>query len=110
MKNIKQIAAFLIAGATILGVMGFSFAFAQTNTGDTPTSVGTKLEVNINDAGLVLVRGARVTRTDATTFVAVTDWPMYSITWTLNADASTAFIRRFGASSSFSEISVGDIV
>ncbi|MEN9582628.1 MAG: hypothetical protein RL641_582 [Candidatus Parcubacteria bacterium] len=72
--------------------------------------VGSTLEVHITNNGNVLVRGAKVTAINGSSLTATTTWGSSSMTWTINTDSSTKLIRRFGGTSTISEISVGDFV
>lgn len=71
---------------------------------------GSTLEVHILDSGKILVRGAKVTSVSGSTVNAATTWGSVSLAWAVNTDTSTEWVRRFGGSSSVSEISVGDFI
>ncbi len=72
--------------------------------------VGTTLEVHINDNGTVLVRGAKVTAVSGNTLNANTAWGAASLSWTVNTDNGTKFVRKSNGASSIGEVSVGDLV
>lgn len=73
-------------------------------------SIGSTLEVHIYDNGKVLVRGAKVTAVSGATVTATTAWGSTSLSWTVNTDSSTEFVRNFGGKSGVSEISAGNYI
>ena len=72
--------------------------------------LGSTLEVHINNNGEVLVRGAKVTAITSSSLTATNTWGAAALSWTVNTDANTTFIRRSGGQSSLGEISVGDVI
>ncbi|MEK7588998.1 MAG: hypothetical protein AAB438_04265 [Patescibacteria group bacterium] len=68
------------------------------------------LEVNIKDNGQVLVRGAKVTAVSGNMITATTAWGAMNLNWNVNVLSSTNFVRKFGSSSSISEVKVGDML
>jgi hypothetical protein len=73
-------------------------------------SVGSTLEVHITDGGKVLVRGAKVTAISGSTITANTAWGSANVSWNVNTDSNTKYIRRYDGASMFSEIAVGDFI
>lgn len=71
---------------------------------------GSTLEVNIGNDGKVLVRGAKVTSVTGSTIMALTEWNGASLSWTVNTDANSKFIKRSGGASNISEVKAGDFV
>ena len=129
MKNYKKIVLGMFAIAAL--VFGYSsFAKADNERGQNGQSnrgnenqmehadqndrdardAGTKLEVHLTDNGKVIVRGAKITAINGTSLTATTTWGSVVMSWTVNTDNSTNFVRRFGGSSGVSEMAVGDII
>lgn len=95
---------------TALAVAGLVFAGVALAKPNGHREVGSTLEVHFFDDGKVLVRGARVIEVGSSTINARTSWNGFGLDWTVNTDSSTGFVRRFGGSSSISEISKDDII
>ncbi len=73
-------------------------------------ATGSTLEVHIFDNGKVLVRGAKVTGVSGTVVSAYTTWGSVTLNWSVNSDAGSKVVRRYGGVSSVSEIAVGDFI
>ncbi len=112
MKKLLFGTAAVLAGVTMLSAL----ALAENDDHDKMMQheeirkVGSTLEVHISDNGNVLMRGAKVTKINGSTITAANTWGSATLSWTVNTNSNTSFIRRFGGTSSLSEISVGDIV
>ena len=111
----KQLLAGSLSLILAVATVG-SIAFAKSNENDHKDkndahSVGSTLEVHIGDDGNVLVRGAKVTAINGSAITATTAWGSASLTWTVNTNASTNLVRRFGGDfTSLSEIATGDLI
>ena len=100
----------LVAGLAIVGSL--MFAFAQNAEAATPNahSVGSTLEVTINDNGNAVVRGAEVTGVNGSTITARTVWGSATVPWTVHTDTNTQFVTKGGATTGLSGIKSGDFV
>ncbi len=95
-----------------------SHLFARGNEGgdakkheEEAKAVGSTLEVHITNNGKVLVRGAKVTAISGNVITANTLWGSANMVWVINSDtAKTKHVRRFGGSSTISEIAIGDFL
>ncbi len=107
----KKIFISLLAALTALTIA--VPAFADDDRGEhmkAAHSLGSTLEVHINDNGKTLVRGAKVTAVSGNTITATTAWGSVSMAWTVNTNAGTEFVRKAGGASNISEVSVGDFI
>lgn len=117
MKNFKRaIMLAVIGGATIFSAGVASAQDVVSTVVSTaipaagPAAVGSTLESHINNDGSVLIRGAKITAITGGVISATQSWGGYSSSWTVVTDASTELIRRYGATSSLGEFSVGDYI
>ena len=101
----------------IISSLIFSFfavgtlAFSQvvTPTPD-PRSVGSTLELHINDNGKITISGAQVMQKAGTTLYVRLTWGTTFMRWTIFTNANTSFVRRFGGQIAAPDISVGDFI
>jgi hypothetical protein len=100
----------LVASAEKGGNDGNENREEKSNTGMGHKSVGSSLEVHINDNGKVLVRGAEITAISGTTITAKNMFGSYAMIWTVRTDTDTKFVRKHGGASVVSELSVGDFM
>lgn len=75
-----------------------------------PIAVGTTLESHINNDGTVVLRGAKITAISGSAITITQTWGTYLSTWVVAIDPTTGLVRRYGATSSLAEFSVGDYV
>jgi hypothetical protein len=73
-------------------------------------SLGSTLEIQINDNGRVLVRGAKVTSVSGSIINTSTAFGSTSVAWTIRTDSSTNFINKGGKNIGLGDIGVGDIL
>ncbi|TSC78395.1 MAG: hypothetical protein G01um101433_271 [Parcubacteria group bacterium Gr01-1014_33] len=111
----RNFIAGLATASVIAGGCASFIAFAQTPPPATPSDDAynpPRQYVEIRDTGKVIARGAKVTSVASTTnsFMVATSWGGYAITWVINIDDETEFMRRSGGRAQFSEIITGHIV
>ncbi len=110
MNTKKMIAGMLvILGALSVGWFATGVARADDDKGENMRmahSLGSTLEVHINDNGKVLVRGAKVTSVSGSSFNAATVWGAASMSWSVSTTGETEFVHSNG----MSDIAVGDFV
>lgn len=75
-----------------------------------PATVGSTLEMHINNDGSVLARGAKITSINGSTIGATQSWGTYNVNWTVNTASSTQLMRRYDGASSLAEFAVGDYI
>jgi hypothetical protein len=118
MKNFtRAVVLAIIGGATFLSA-GIASAqevspvvpVAITLAASGPVAVGTTLETHVNNDGTVVLRGAKVSAINGSVISATQTWGAYISTWVITTDPSTALLRRYGATSSLAEFSVGDYI
>lgn len=113
---------YVLSAVLILGNVAFlGYVSADNNKGDGEDhgnseqaievhQRGSALEVHISDKGKVNVRGAKVTAISGNTINASVIWGSVSLNWGVNVLPETRLVKKFGAASIISEISVGDII
>lgn len=83
---------------------------AQVEKDKGPHAFGSTLEININDNGRVLVRGAKVTAVSADTISATTAFGSTTVLWTVKISSSTELITKGKGKVALSAVAVGDFV
>ena len=73
-------------------------------------SLGSTLEIQINDNGRVLVRGLKVTSISGTNITGETAFGSTTLSWIVHTDSSTKFSDKGGKNMGFAGISIGDIL
>ncbi|MES2135292.1 MAG: hypothetical protein V4449_03575 [Patescibacteria group bacterium] len=73
-------------------------------------SVGSTLEVRIDDNGQVMVRGAKVTSVSGSVINAQTAFGSTVLSWSIRTSADTKFAHREDGSTVLSRIAVGDYI
>lgn len=73
-------------------------------------ATGSTLEVHINNDGKVLARGGKVTAVSGNTITATLTFGSNVMTWTINTNDSTKFVRKNGGAANVSEVAVGDFI
>jgi hypothetical protein len=109
-QTLLESAAVLVVGFAIIGSLMFAFSQNAKANGSDPHQAGSKIEVTITDAGHALVRGAEVTNVTGGTVTAKTAWGASALTWTVQTDGDTDFLRKNGAGTALADIAVGDVV
>ncbi|MEK7514661.1 MAG: hypothetical protein AAB587_02455 [Patescibacteria group bacterium] len=128
MKILKNIFVKSIVGLTLATALFFApLAFARDGRGNddrdderqsihrdddrqSVRKLGSTLEIQINDNGRVLVRGAKVTGISGTTINGSTAFGSTTVVWTVKTDDSTNFVNKGGKNFGLGDISVGDIM
>ena len=104
----------LVVSAVVLTVSFFAVAqtakAAMVNPNAAPATVGSTLEMHINNDGSVLARGAQITSISGSTIDATQNWNAYSISWIINTGTSTDLSLRYGAPAVLSNFSIGDYI
>src|SRR5436853_253744 len=103
----------LLGTLVVLGVVLAGTFVARANEGGENgrgnmmdhRSVGSTLEIHINDNGKVLVRGAEVTAVSGNTITVKNTFGSYAMTWQVVTDSNTKFIRKHGGASGVAEVS-----
>lgn len=101
---------FLSAGVASAQEVSTVVPVAITMAALGPVAVGTTLESHINNDGSVILRGAKIVAISGSGITVTQTWGSYLSTWVINTDSSTELLRRYGATSSLAEFSIGDYV
>ncbi len=112
MKFSKQI-GFGAASVAVASAFVLSPIIASANDGNKDANrinASQRVEVAINAAGNVLVRGAKVTGISGSTLTVTTTAGASTLSWAVTTDGSTAFVTSTGSGSTLGAISVGDTV
>lgn len=109
-KLYVQSAGTLIAGLALVIVPAFALAQNEQQMKLTPPPAGISREVDINNNGAVLVRGAQVTAISGSDFTAQTIWGNSTITWTVKTASTTNFTRNPGDSIALSDFAAGNYI
>ncbi len=107
MKN-KSILGVIMLAAIITAGLIIQAHITQAQT--TAALVPPTSTISVDSDNKVLVSSAKVTSIDGTTINAVNNWGNTNLAWVIKTDASTEFLRHFGAKSSLSEMTVGDFI
>ena len=106
MKHLAQFqrsrsSAFIIAGVVIAILCAGTVVYAES---------APNLEVHIANNGFVLIRNATITSISGTTIEAEITWGSSTLTWEVQTDGKTDFVRSDGEKGTLTGLTEGNII